>query len=224
MSSPITTGANLYRSKRILTPADIRGLNTTPVLLAPAMPGKTLAVAAWFQKYRFGTEAYSFSGLAYSYYGDVNVGIDVIDSELLSTINNLSASHLYNFASQIHLDAAPPDAFEGLGIYLVATGGNFDAGKALSATVNVPGLLYALNDTGNISDGDGTAVYTVTGVGGGGAVTTVSVTGGNGVEVGTGFATSVLTGSGDGNLTLNITAIRPQGDGTLEIDVLYQPI
>jgi len=67
------------------------------------------------------------------------------------------------------------------------------------------GTGYAEGDTGTIN-GTG-STYTVLTVGGGGSVATFSFTPGSGNSVSTDNATSVLTGAGDGNFEVNITAV-----------------
>lgn len=228
--NPIVTGAQIFRSKRILTAVDIRALDTTPVLVAPAIPGKSMMPVGVFQKYIFGTTPFhTGSASADLYYGQVAIGsagqitIDnfapLIDAQTQSqgqNLNGLMNNGTDNLSDMVDLP-----------VYLVAQIPGFNSGDATAATVDPAnkGLLYALNDTGTIQAGGATdPTYTVTGVGAGGLVTTVTVTGGTGITVGGPFPTTVVTGSGDGTLQLNITAVTALGDGTVEIDFLYQPI
>ncbi len=231
MSAPIVTGAQIFRAKKTLSPAEIFALETTPVLIAPKVPLKTLQIIAVFARSVFGTVEFDFTGHASLYYGSLNSGISPIGAQDIANkmLNQQTTSAIAANIAPVTLPAyamGNPANTDDKDLYLVKTSGTFHAGSATAATVDPAnkGLLYALGDTGNITDGDGTAVYTVTGVGAGGLVTTVTVSGGNGLVTGASFATTVLTGSGDGTLKLAITSITPLGDGTLEIDVIYTPI
>lgn len=97
-------------------------------------------------------------------------------------------------------------------------------GQVSAATLGVGGAGYAPGDTGSIVSGVSLvpATYVVDTVDGGGAVLTFHINNpGNIYNVSNGVATSVDTGGGDGNLTINITAITP-GDGTGAVTVFYQ--
>jgi len=234
--TPIVTGADIFRAKKTLTAAEIFALDTTPVLIVPAVPGKALKVIAWLEKFIFGTVEYNFAAAASAQARYGNLAGDPQPLGTTELVNALASAQSASrdggnaIAGAIGADTAGGlgllSAVQGIGIYLVGIVDGFISGSAKTATVTGghAGLLYALNDTGNITQGDGNAVYTVTGVGGGGAVTTVTVTGGTGLFPAAGVATTVLTGSGDGNLQLTITAVNDLGDGTIELDVLYQPV
>lgn len=227
MSAPIVTGAVILRSKKILTPAEIRGLETTPVLIAPAMPGKSLAVIGTAAEFLFGTQTWDVTADAQLTYGPGsgnNTAIGTLDLVLL--LNHKTESQFSNPAVGNSVGPEPSTNTVGLGIWLSRISGTFITGSATAATVDPAhkGLLYALNDTGTLDDGVTSANYTVTGVGAGGLVTTVTVSGGAGFIVSGTYLTTVVTGSGDGTLRLTVTAITNLGDGTLELDVLYQPI
>lgn len=104
----------------------------------------------------------------------------------------------------------------------VVTTGAYDTGGIGAGSVGSnAGLLYAPGDTGTIDTGNGDAVYEVLTVGAGGAVTawTLSVQG-TGYSVGNDQATSVVTGSGDGNLLVDIDSIFPAADGVLLVEVV----
>ncbi len=233
--TPIVTGANIFRAKRILTAAEIRGLATTGILIAPAIPDKTLRVIGAFATFNFQTQVWDFGAgvLAILIYGASSSGATVLgpSADLVEFISGDGQSRSFSLYGS---NFAPPPTgsdlveVQGLPIYLWGTSGNFSTGRATAATVDPAnkGLLYALNDTGEIvvPGAGANPIYTVTGVGAGGLVTTVSVAGGTGVGLGGPFSTNVLTGSGDGTLNLTITAVTPLGDGTVEIDVLYEPI
>lgn len=78
-------------------------------------------------------------------------------------------------------------------------------GAITAASVNAGGTGYAIGDTGNI--GTTGAVYTVSAVSGG-VVTGFTFTPGSGASVASGVTTQVLTGSGNGAFTVNITAVE----------------
>lgn len=70
------------------------------------------------------------------------------------------------------------------------------------------GLLYAPGDTGTLQGASNTAVYQVLTVGAGGAVETVAITfPGNSYQIEDGVGTTVTSGSGDGNLELDILTL-----------------
>ena len=228
--NPIVTGADIFRSQRVLNAAEIHGLDTTPILAVPSVLGKVILPLFILMKYTAGSEVWTVAtgAAAALYYGPAATGTTIAFNPLFATFFSDFFSNGIT-TSQSGVGATTPGYGSDLAtsistpVFLVATTPGFDTGAALTATVDPAhkGLLYALNDTGNITDGDGTAVYTVTGVGAGGLVTTVTVTGGAGLVTGASFATTVLTGSGDGTLKLAITSITPLGNGTVEIDVIY---
>lgn len=229
MSAPIVTGADIFRAKKILTAAEIFALDTTPVLLVPGRPGKTLLMTNYFGKLYAGSQVFTpASGAsAIPYYGPTTA-INGAVGDTLATLISGNTNNSVNVATIQGLGLNPPPDLTGLGIFMNVGAAGFNAGSALTATVDPAhkGLLYAANDTGTIQvPGDSIdPTYTVTGTGAGGLVTTVTVAGGTGVTVGGSFATTVVTGSGDGSLKLNIVSITPLGNGTVEINVLYQPI
>lgn len=230
------SGGAILVAKKVLTAAEIHGLDTTPVLIVPGLPGKTIFAIAVLEQYNFGTVKYEVSSVGFPaakiFYGPNSANPSPLTSDLVAQMISGQTTSQTNgpFTGSISLSPAPADLtlVQGMDIYLVATTPGFNSGAAAGATVTAgnAGLLYALNDTGLLSAaGDGTAVYTVTGIGAGGLVTTVTVTGGNGyVAPALGISTQVSTGIGDGTLELDLNSIQPLGDGTLEIDTLYYPM
>jgi len=91
------------------------------------------------------------------------------------------------------------------GITVTDTTGGLDGIDTV--TINTAGTGYAVGDYVSITGGGGTGgVAEVTTVGGGGAITGVSVkAAGSGYAVTVAAATGVLTGSGDGAATIDIT-------------------
>lgn len=226
--TPIVTGAAILRSKKVLTAAEIHGLDTAPVVIVPAIPVKSLFVTGVFVKYTFGTSVYAPTGQASLFYGPLSSNPTPLGgTNVLTVIDGIAASSVAAIAGLGGLSPLPSllSAVQGLGLFLVLESGSANTGAATAATVDPAnkGLLYAPGDTGTIDTFD-PASYTVTGVGAGGLVTTVSVSGGNGFAVGSTHTTTVLTGSGDGTLQLTITAITAKGDGSVELDVSYQAI
>jgi hypothetical protein len=227
----ITTGANIYRSRLVLTAAEIRGLDTAAALVAPAMPGKILALISPIAKYKFGAIAFETpGGAAKLYYGPTDTDPPVIPDgdDLLNTlIDGTTASQWLNLPGVIDVSGpAPQLGTVSQPIYLVSTGAPLTTGAATTATVTSgnAGTGYAPGDQGTVNAGATSPTYTVLTVGAGGAVTSVSIAGGTGIATGTGFETAVTTGEGDGTLQLNIVAIATQGDGSYELDLLYQPV
>ena len=93
-----------------------------------------------------------------------------------------------------------------------------------SVTVGAGGLGYAPLDESAITTGNADAVFVVDTVGALGVVLTGHLkTSGSGYSVSDGQATTVNTGSGDGNLTINVGAVG-DGNGSLDILLFYQPI
>ncbi len=93
------------------------------------------------------------------------------------------------------------------------TAAAFNAGGVITAAVkNAAGTGYAPGDTGLIGGGNGDAAYVIDTVAGGGAVATFHLTAnGTGYVSGTGVATGVTTGAGDGAFTVDITATTANG-------------
>jgi hypothetical protein len=91
-------------------------------------------------------------------------------------------------------------------------------GPILTTSLGAGGSGYAIGDTGSIAFG--AAIYVVDTVDGGGAVLTYHLTNpGTNYQVESGASTSVLTGAGDGNFTINILSVRV-GDGNFTVDIL----
>lgn len=220
---PIVTGANLFRAKLVLTAADVAALDTTNYLMAPGMPGKILMPVAVIARMSNYTGSYTTSsGEAYVVFGPV------FDNDKIAFVKNLQQifADVQSDGTTLLVNDGGGNTgdFAGDPLYIAFAGGTFVTGAAVTATVESPGLLYAPGDTGLIDGPGEQALYTVLTVDGGGGVLTLSVSGGSGFRVSPGYGTEVLTGSGDGNLQVNITKIAPSATFTLEIDVIYQPI
>lgn len=225
---PIITGANLFRSKVVLTPADIYALDTSSIFIAPAIPGKTLVPIAVIGRVTDYTGSYSVpSATSFLIYGSTFLGGNNLacGSNVIEAIftNSVTAP-----GGPFTLDPTSNSAigqFRNEPLYLASAGGIFTTGAAIAGTVGDSGAGYAPGDTGIILSGGATpGNYTVLTVDGGTGVLTVSVSGGDGFIVGDEYETEVLTGGGDENLRIDITSIAPSANFTLEIDVIYQPI
>lgn len=85
----------------------------------------------------------------------------------------------------------------------------FGAITAAAVTGGAVGSGYAIGDTGTVigSPAGSGATYTVLTVDGGGGVLTFSITPGNHYSVGGGYATSILTGNGDGAFEVDVSAV-----------------
>lgn len=219
-AAPIVTGANLFRAKTKITTADLRNLATTPILLAPAMPGKSLMAIGVWGKASVATINASTSLETGIVYGPDNSGPDFINSDFFLQLVTGGVSE----SNGNDVDNIFGEFLTDLPVYAVLVAGTFVAGSAVAATVATPGLLYAPGDQGTIAVGNDSAIYTVLTVDGGGGVLTVSVSGGTRIAVGGPFATTVTTGIGDGNLALNITRINEVGEFEGELDLIYQAI
>jgi len=78
-----------------------------------------------------------------------------------------------------------------------------------TASVNTAGANYAVGDTGTIAGGSPLATYIVSEVDGSGGVVKFAVQfTGEAYSTGTNIATTVVTGSGDGAFTVDITAVN----------------
>lgn len=78
----------------------------------------------------------------------------------------------------------------------------------LTYAVHTAGAGYVIGDTGHISGGSGTGTYTVLTVSGSGGVLTISVVPGTGYSAASNVSTTVVTGTGNGALKVDITAIN----------------
>lgn len=231
--SRVITGANLFRSRLSLQAADIFGIDTAPIVVVPGIPGKIIAPISVIgtiagQTVAFLPQTNAAASICYGTTYDANklafppeILFSLIDGEL-------GANGVENFFPA-GLGFAFGD-FAGLPISLVSQGaGKFAAGSATGATVasGHGGTGYSVGDTGgiSISHASPSAQYTVAAETGG-VVTAVTISAaGGGIVPGT-YATTVSTGGGDGNLELTISSgqIQLVGNGTVEIDVIYQPI
>lgn len=129
MSTTIITGQNIFRASTTLKQADIFGLDTTPVNLVPAIPGKSIAVIGWFEKYNYGTATYTTTGaVAQARYGSAAGGSQPIGTaELITSL--ISAKTVSQFKSlPLPGEAAVAlSTVQGVGLFLVATTTGFAA-------------------------------------------------------------------------------------------------
>ena len=228
--SPIVTGANVYRSQAQVTAAQIANLDSTPVLLVPAMPGKTLAASLIIDRYVFGTTEYVLNSLATAqlcFNGNPNLTASGGNDILADLINGQTASQV-----EVLLGSGGPYASAlclSQGLFLTAITGGFSGGpvRTIALDPGEGGSGYAPGDTGTIAQPGSsmTAAYEVDTVDGSGAVLTLHLTaGGEKYIAANAVPTGVTTGGGDGLLLVNITITpTPTGDGIVEFDILYQP-
>lgn len=214
----------LLESVTTLSQAQIRALYATPITLVAAVASKRIVPILTSTKYIFGTAAYSVYSVdsAIVYYG-TNTALNP---------NNFSGHELKVLGQAA---GASFDAVTGGDIGIVAdtamvnkalnltSSVNTNTGSATAATPVAGSSGWAVSDTGTITPAATPATFTVTAVSGGGQVTAVTITGGADFAVAPGEALpGPFAASGPGlDLFLNVTAISPIGDGTLEITVLY---
>jgi hypothetical protein len=208
-----------------LTAAQIKALDTVPVVLVPAPgAGKLIVGLLAALVYSFGTVAYSTATDSLDItYANAN-GDDVFNQIVgLMTMGQSAASAAAPLSFSL-IDILPGDDNSGLQIQTFGPGFHF--GPIVTATLGAGGFGYAANDTGTITTGNGDATYKVLTVGAGGAVLTFQVTAaGTGCTVGNGVATATggaQPGVGTG-FTVNITAVQT-GNGTLKVVTYYQII
>lgn len=225
--SPGASGA-VQETCASLTADEINHLSSAPVTLIPA-PGADYFINPIVEvdQYVPGTASFGFgpNGDPGTGYGNLPeaTGISTTLFTLLnahftyaSTITqqivNGQTTSLYGPGDQPGIQNEP---------VLIDTGvDGISYGGIASATVDVGGAGYAIGDTGYVvGEGDSDALYTVTAVSGG-AVTGFTVTPGTSYGVQSDVATTVETGSGDGNFTVNVTAITP-GNGSAQVCMLY---
>jgi hypothetical protein len=208
-----------------LTAAQIRALQTTPVVVVPAPgAGKIIVPFGIATVFNFGTVPYKVaSGGADA----LNALYAPAGGSLELTLNNVVVAAVSNFS----YNGCFPNLLQILpgndnNAVDLAASNNYTNGPIATATLGVGGAGYAVNDTGTISGGSADATYKVLTIGAGGAVLTFQITG-----AGTSYATAngVATATGGAQpgigvgFTVNITAVT-QGDGTLKVVTYYQII
>lgn len=205
-----------------ITAAQILAMNATPVVLVPA-PGanKIIWVQGLALNFIAGTFPYNGASgdqLDCFYSGQT---IDLVDpSPLSGNLSVAATNYLAASAPGTTYTIAGSAAYVNLAVVLSAAQ-NYGGGPITALAVNAAGSGYAVNDTGHVSGGNGAGEYKVTSIGAGGAVTGLLVfAGGAGYVPATGVATTVLTGGGNGALTVNTTV--GQGNGTMKVYTTYQ--
>lgn len=129
MSTTVITGENIFRARTTILPADILLLDTVPIVLVPAIAGKTIAPVGLFETFNYGSAAYVVgTGRAQCYYGNANTG-----SQPFTTAELINALVTGKAASQFKNVALPGEVavalttVQGLGIYLVESATGFAA-------------------------------------------------------------------------------------------------
>lgn len=203
-----------------ISAAQIRNLFAAPVVLAPGVPAKRIVPVSISVAYAFGTTVYNF-----------NEGSDAVDYAVTGDptaapsgilVQALQAAMASNFSDW------PPNSSvinqhdnQGNDLILAASGGSMDTGSILTAAVGAGGAGYAPLDPIFIPNVSGAeAQASILTVDGSGAVLTFAIT-----DNGTGYAVAnnvpTTGGSGDGNFTIDITAISPLGDGSVIMTTSY---
>jgi len=214
------------RSKTtLLTSAQILALKTTAITLVPAPgAGRIIAVPGIAMLFKFGTRQYSNAGAAgaFQYADAAHEAVATYPSP--DPIGG-AASSFYWAPGFLSAPVAISPGADNSAIVIPA-GPDWSPGPIVTTTLGAGGALYAANDTGTLTNGNGDATYKVLTVDGGGAVLTYQITAaGTGYMVENGSPTAVggaQPGLGVG-LTLNITAVS-SGDGTLKVVTYYQII
>lgn len=226
-----STSGILHQVTATMQSSDIQNLDTVPFPIIPAVPGKTIIVVTETINYNFGTKPFCpLPGTTDDLKYQSGALIAFASGNLASALEiggapSSVSGQIYTVGTSSQT-AYPFAQMRGQGVEMYASTPGFNTGSPSIAnpTSGHAGLLYAPGDTGTIAKPANGIIgnYTVLTVGAGGAVLTIAVTEGNGYQAGdTGIGTTVLTGSGDGNLQLDISAITPQGDGTADVMVTY---
>jgi len=150
-----------------------------------------------------------------------NYSFVISDSTGTSTVN-VSIAAYQTGAEPIITPGMPGIATGQLDVYFGAPG-VYGPISSSNVTSGNAGLGYAVNDTGTIYGGDGTATYQVLTIGVGGSVATYTLTAnGNSYTTTAGEGTTATTGAGTG-LQLDIT-VTTAGTGDVQFDVLYYAV
>lgn len=211
---PANSHSPIFLAQRTLTTAQIEDLGSTPVVVVPALIGKTLVPTGGAFEYIAGTVGFGAAAV-------IKLGFDGGEDNFLHSASialDGTTDAASNFLSDSPAALTPEAQLE------ISTsdpvGGT---GSLATATVDAGGLLYANGDTGvvvNPNVGGTNGTYTVL-TSAAGVVATVSVAGGTGFKVGDTCTTTVTTGTGDGNLTLVVDTINSLSDGTARVTVYY---
>jgi len=205
--------------------AQLQNLLGAPVLLVGAPgAGKLLVFFGALMAYKFGTVAYDAPGdvLEVIYGSNINPQLTP-NASVTGLIASAASAAAFASASYASIFGILPGSDNtALNLY----GQDYNVGPIATTSLGAGGLGYAVNDTGVLTDGDGTAAYKVLTVGAGGAVLTYQITNtGHLYPVENGAATATggaQPGVGTG-LTINILTIV-QGDGTLTVTTYYQVV
>ena len=124
-----TTGQNIFRTRTTLSQADIFALDTTPVNLVPAIPGKSIALIGFFETYLYGTATYTTTGaVAQVRYGSVSGGSQPLGTtELVTSLISAKAVSQFKTVDPASVAAVALTTVKGLGLFLIATTTGFAA-------------------------------------------------------------------------------------------------
>lgn len=209
-----------------ISQAQLTSLDSVPIDIVPP-PGanKVVRVIQGAVQYKAGIETFGTSSVVQLYYTTQENGPCIFD---------INFSSLSDQLAYVRGDATPALKYTdgnltNVGLHLYMGAGDLGIwGPVSSASINVKGVSYAVDDTGiffAVGSGDGqvNATYKVTGVDGGGGVTSLVVT-----DPGVCYATATAVDtSGDGaqpgsgtGLTVDIT-VDTSATGTAQVDITY---
>lgn len=197
-----------------LAASQVRTLSSAPVeIVAAPGAGKLALPLIVSSKYTFVSVPYGANADA-----ELLLGADFFEGILLA---HLSDADDYAVATLGNASARGATTFANRPLVLASNNDPGDTGAIATSTLGTGGSGYAIGDTGTVDAGSENATYAVTAVDGEGAVTAYTLTAsGTAYAVADSVGTAVVTGGGDGALTINIAEITP-GDGTLQVDVVY---
>ena len=224
----------LYQVQTIISAAQVRAWNTTPITIAPApgvnrmIQGVSLAVQYKFGTYPFGTV--DPNNLFTSYLAYLDVTHVTTQAALFAATSSTLVMQTADYVEQgvahtlLTRDAGLPTGSTIADVVnkplLLAGQADLQGGRIATSTLNAGGTGYAVNDTGTIDpSNNGSATYKVLTLGASDAVATYQITApGNGYVVASGLETD-SSGIGTG-FKVNVTGIN-KGDGQLITTVLY---
>lgn len=235
------TGAGLLFASVPISAASMRTLHSVPIQVV-ATPGANKIVQVITATFAYGP------GIEFGLMNGADIALLLYGSNAaaqaalmqgsagggpMNTGNSILTTAGGSFSSGArHILATADVANKAIMLTTAADAGVWGVIASAVPTGGNAGLLYAPGDLVNVDPGQdgstGDAVLRVTTVGAGGAVTGLAVSGG-GASAGTsyssstGITTTVSTGSGDGNLQVDLTVSTPQ-NGAGQIDVAYHVI
>lgn len=144
MSRTTITGENIFRARTVISFADILALDTVPIELAPAIPGKTIAPISAFFTYNWVSVNLTVgTGRAEIFFGTSNAGLAALGAnEVVSALTAGKAQSQFKSLVGTDLAAGNLTAVQGEGLYLVETATGFASTTGSSAMTIEIDVLY----------------------------------------------------------------------------------